>query len=35
MAGKKVKGATITFEITDNGSLKLVEKNSKRAAQSV
>src|SRR6056300_282464 len=35
MAGKKVKGATSTFEITDNGSLKLVEKNSKRAAQSV
>jgi len=31
----KVKGGTITFEITDNGSLKLVEKNSKKAAQSV
>jgi len=28
---KKVKGATITFEVTDNGTLKMVGQNSKTA----
>ena len=31
----KVKGGTITFKITSDGSLKIVEQESKKAAQSV
>lgn len=32
---KKVKGATITFEVTDNGTLKMVSGNAEKAATSV
>ena len=33
MAGKKVKGATITFEVTDDGTLKQVETQAKKTGK--
>ena len=35
MAGKKVKGATITFEVTDDGSLKMLDTQAKKTSKSV
>ena len=32
---KKIKGATITFEVTSDGSLKIVEKEAKRAKKGI